>query len=274
MRYLKILITVLAMVLPMDLFAACTPPACIKIIDNGSDANKKVLVVLGDGYASADQAKYNQDINNLIVSGVFGNDFYRENQNAFNVYRLNLVSVDSGVSQKRYDEHGTPTDASDDTVISLTIKNTALKYIFSGSWAHCWLEGSADTGTLVENAINASLSRYDYVAVVLNEDRHGGCGGGGFQVVPRGVNWQVMAHEFGHGVGALWDEYSSGGAYTGGATNSRNCSTDNNRNTVFWNRFIASSTPVPTTFGAGMDSNKTVGIFEGCGTRMTGINRQ
>lgn len=254
-------------------FAACTAPACTKVINNGSDTNKKVLVVLGDGYASGDQSKYNQDVVDLITSGVFGHDFYNENQNAFNVYRINLISTDSGVSEKVYDEHGTPNDASDDTVTSVTMRNTALMYIFSGSWAHCWLEGSPNTGTLVQNAINANVSKYDYVAVILNKDAYGGCGGGGFQVVPRGVNWAVMAHEFGHGVGALRDEYSTGSTYSGGTVNNRNCSTVTDRTTVFWNRFISPSTTVPTTFGAGMDSNKTVGIFEGCNTNSFKIYR-
>jgi hypothetical protein len=95
--------------------AACglLAPACTKVIDNGSDANKKVLVVLGDGYPRGDQTKYNEDVKILITDGVFGHNFYLENQNAFNVYRINLVSVDSGVSQKVYNENGPPTDASE-----------------------------------------------------------------------------------------------------------------------------------------------------------------
>ena len=256
--------------------AACTLPTCTKVIDNGPDSSKKVLVILGDGYAAADQEKYKQDVKNLITQGVFGRDFYKENQNAFNVYRINLVSTDSGVSQRRYDEKGTPSDASDDTIISTTMKNTALKYIYSGSWAHCWLEGSAQTSALVQNALSSNVPNYDYVAIILNEDSFGGCGGGGFQIVPRGVSWATMAHEFGHGVGGLRDEYTrTNRSYTGAAVNNRNCSTVTNRNTVFWNRFINPSTPVPTTFSAaaGMDSNKTVGIFQGCSTKDSGIYR-
>ena len=257
-------------------FAACAPPSCTKVIDNGPDSEKKVLIILGDGYAAADQAKYRQDAKDLITQGVFGRDFYNENQNAFNVYRINLVSTDSGVSQRRYDEKGTPSDASDDTIISTTMKNTALKYIYSGSWAHCWLEGSAQTSTLVQNALSSNVPNYDYVAIILNEDNFGGCGGGGFQIVPRGVNWATMAHEFGHGIGGLRDEYTRANrSYTGGAVNNRNCSTVTNRNSVFWKRFINPATPVPTTFSAasGMDSNKTVGIFQGCSTKDSGIYR-
>src|SRR5262249_41543114 len=79
--------------------------------------------------------------------------------------------------------------------------------------------------------------------------------------------------ENGHGIGGLWDEYAVAGAWTGGATNSRNCSTDTSRAGNFWSRFIAPATTVPTTFGPGMDSNRTVGIFQGCGTKTSGIYR-
>ena len=165
------------------LASAAVATAQTKIIDNGPDASKKVMVVLGDGYAAgADQTKFNTDVDNLLKNGVFGNDFFKENQNAFNVYRFNLISAESGVSQKVYNENGTPNNGSDDTVTSTTIKNTALKYIWSGSWAHCWLEGSANTEALIQAAI-APLAKVDYLVIILNQDSYGGCGGGGRQVV-------------------------------------------------------------------------------------------
>lgn len=54
--------------------------------------------------------------------------------------RIDLISIDAGVSQRRYDEHGTPSVGSDDTIRSTVLKNTRLGFIYSGSWAHCWLE--------------------------------------------------------------------------------------------------------------------------------------
>ncbi|MFL6196866.1 MAG: M64 family metallopeptidase [Thermoanaerobaculia bacterium] len=243
------------------------------MIDNGGDAGKKILVVLGDGYAAGDQATFNTDVDNLVTQGVFGHDFFRTEQNAFNVYRVNLASAVSGVSQRVYNEHGTASDASDDTITSTTMKNTALKIIYSGSWAHCWMEYSGETEAKVQAALTANVSHYDYVLVLLNETGFGGCGGSGRQHVTKAVGWDVVAHEYGHGIGGLWDEYSKPGAYTGGATNNRNCSTDTNRASNFWSRFISPATTVPTTFGGGMDSNRTVGIFEGCGTKTTGIYR-
>lgn len=272
-------VVIVLLVTTTETSAQCTPPACRKIVDNGPDAGKKILVVMGDGYAAADQADYNNDVDALVRNGVFGNDFFRENENAFNVYRLNLVSTDSGVSQRRYNEMGTPTDASDDTIISDTPRNTALRYVYSGSWSHCWLEGGRDaagndaTGPLVQNALNTFVPNREYVVVILNEPGFGGCGGGNFQIVTSSVDWSVLAHEYGHGIGGLSDEYSVGGAWTGGAVNGRNCSTLLDRTTVLWRRFIDPATPVSTTLGAGMDGNRTVGMFEGCATRSTAIYR-
>jgi len=209
MKSSRIVIAVLSalalLVSSKPLRAQCTAPTCSKIVNNGLDSAKKVIAVLGDGYATADQAKFNGDVQTLVVDGVLNHDFFQEDNNAFNVYRLNLISVDSGVSQRVYDEHGTPTDASDDTIVSTTVKNTALGYIWSGSWAHCWLEWGANTGTLINNALTANLPRWDYIVVILNQDSYGGCGGGGFQQVPRGVTWDTLAHEYGHGVGGLGD---------------------------------------------------------------------
>lgn len=262
--------------------AQCVAPTCTKIIDNGSDSGKKVLVVMGDGYTAADQATYNTQVANLVTNGVFGNDFFREQHNAFNVYRLNLNSTESGVSQKTYDTNGTPSDPDDDTVTSQTTKDTALRYIYSGVWAHCWLEHTYVLGIdLTESLKNSALSdnglsHADYVVVLLNEPGYGGCNRGPRDIVQPGSSaWTTVAHEAGHGIGGLRDEYSASGtgAYSGSMVNTLNCSTEANRSTNVWNRFISPSTAVPTTFLAGMDSNRTVGAFEGCKTYETGIYR-
>ena len=262
--------------------AQCVAPACTKVIDNGPDAGKKVVVVMGDGYTAAEQDAYNTQVTNMVTNGLFGNDFFREQHNAFNVYRLNLQSAVSGVSQIDYDEKGTTADPDDDTVNSQTTRDTALRYIYSGSWAHCWLEhtyfiGMDLTEYLKNQALeNNGLAHADYVIVMLNQSGTGGCNRGPRDIVQtRSSSWQVVAHEAGHGIGGLRDEYSANdkGAYSGAMVNTRNCTTLVNRSTVQWNRFINPATSVPTTFMAGMDSNRTVGIYEGCGTFETGLHR-
>src|SRR5688500_9499552 len=130
------------------------PDSVTQILRSGLVGAKKNIAVLGDGFADSDQTTYNNKVDELLIDGVFGNDYFYEDLQAFNIFRVNLISADSGVSQRVYDEKGTPADGSDDTIVSTTLRNTALGYIYSGSWAHCWLENGADTSTRVQDALN------------------------------------------------------------------------------------------------------------------------
>jgi hypothetical protein len=256
-----------------------------KVLDNGPPGGKINIAVLGDGFAAgADQTLYNNKVQELLLDGVFAHDFYAENKQAFNVFRVNLVSTDSGVSTKTYNEHGTPSDSSDDTVSSQTTRNTALRYIFSGSWAHCWLEGGANTGSLVDAALTKWVPDHQLVVILLNNPGFGGCGGGGFAIVPLGVTWDTLAHEFGHGFGGLADEYTTSNVYSGGEPGQPNVTINRNRATLKWNRFVDPATPVPTGLGnsagynqgtkpATWDDNHSVGLFEGGATDQSGVFR-
>jgi hypothetical protein len=250
----------------------------------GPPGVKRNIAVLGDGFTALDQVAYNAWVQTTLIDGVFGHDYFSEDASAYNIYRVNLESVDSGVSTRTYDEHGTPTDASDDTISSETVHNTALGMIFSGSWAHCWLEYGTDTEARIQAALNKWVPDWNELLVVLNNPNYGGCGGGGRAHVPMGVNWTVIAHEFGHGIGGFADEYSAGGAYTGGEQGWINLTTITDRATTKWANLIAPSTPLPTGTGpaanynngprpAGWNSNTDAGLFEGGGTLNTGIYR-
>lgn len=257
------------------------PDSVTQILRSGPPGVKKNVAVLGDGFASGDQDEYNQIVDALLIDGVFARDYFYEDAQAFNIYRVNLVSDESGVSQRVYDEQGTPDDASDDTIVSTTIKDTALGYIYSGSWAHCWLESGVDTAVLVDDALDTWVPDFDLVVVILNESGGGGCGGGGFQIVTKGVSWAVMAHEFGHGTGGLADEYCKKGIYTGAEPGAVNVTANTDRNTLKWRRFVDPVTPIPTGINpnpgassactgwnqgsqpVNWHSSQSVGLFEG-----------
>ena len=256
------------------------PDSVTQILRSGPVGSKKNIAVLGDGFAAGDQTAYNNKVKELLLDGVFGHDYFYEDMQAFNIFRVNLISVDSGVSRRVYDEKGTPADGSDDTIVSTTLKNTALGYIYSGSWAHCWLESGADTATRVQDALDTWVPDYDLVLIILNDPGFGGCGGGGFQIVTLGSSWTVMAHEFGHGAGGLADEYCQPGTYSGGEPGAVNVTTNTNRLTLKWGRFVNPATSVPTGINpnpgvgsctnfnqgakpAGWSSDQDVGLFEG-----------
>ena len=250
----------------------------------GPPGVKLDIAILGDGFTAVDQVAYNSWVQTTLIDGVFGHDYFSEDASAYNIYRVNLDSVDSGVSVRTYDEHGTPADSSDDTIASETIHDTALGMIFNGSWAHCWLEYGTDTDARILAALNKWVPDWDELFVVLNNPNYGGCGGLHRAHVPMGVDWTVIAHEFGHGIGGFADEYSAGGAYADIERGWINLTTITDRATTKWANLIAPSTPLPTGIGAGANynngprpadwnSNTDVGLFEGGGTLNTGIYR-
>ena len=267
------------------------PDSATTVLWSGTSGPKVTVAVLGDGFTEADQKIYNDAVDALLLRGVFGHDCFAEDASAFRVVRVNLMSRESGVSERVYDEHGTYEDASDDTIVSTTLRDTALGYIFSGSWAHCWLEPGQDSWTRIYAALDRWVPDYQLVVIILNNRNYGGCGGGGCQIVPLGVDWPVMAHEFGHGAGGLDDEYATCGTWTSGEPSwSVNITTNTDRNTLKWGRFVAPSTPIPTgvnsspgngwctdwTEGprpADWSSCEDAGLFEGAGYRDSGVYR-
>lgn len=255
------------------------------VLQNAGPAGTKInLVVVGDGFTAADQTAFDNWVDDKLIKGVFGHDYFCEDASAYNIFRINLESVDSGVSTRTYDEHGTFNDPSDDTIASETHHDTALDMIFSGSWAHCWLEYGSHTEARLTAALDKWVPDYNEVLVVLNNPAYGGCGGGGRAHVPMGVDWSVIAHEFGHGIGGLADEYSAGRTYSGSEPGAVNVTINTNRASLKWRQFVAPTTPVPTGVGAAANYNQgprpagwsgalDVGLFEGGGTNDTGMYR-
>ena len=82
------------------------PDSVTQILSSGPPGTKKNIAVLGDGFAAGDQTTYNNKVKELLLDGVFGHDYFYEDAQAFNIFRVNLISNDSGVSQRVYDEHG------------------------------------------------------------------------------------------------------------------------------------------------------------------------
>lgn len=258
------------------------PDSMTQLVYAGPPGTKRNLVIVGDGFANGDQDAYNQKVQDLVINGVFQQDLFYEDQQAFNIYRVNLISTDSGVSQRVYDSNG--------NIVSTTLKNTALGYIYNGSWPHCWLEDGANTESLLHNALNTWVADYNFVLVLLNESGWGGCGGGGRLVVTLAGDWSVIAHESGHGMGGLADEYCVQGAYPAGEPGQVDVTINNNRSTLKWGNFVNPSTPIPTgvspagtkgscsgynqgTRPSGWDDNQDVGLFEGGATYSTGVYR-
>jgi hypothetical protein len=204
---------------------------------NGPLGTKITIAVVGDGFAAQDQD--NKAVDNLLMNGLFAQDFYLANKLAFNLLRVNLVSADSGVSTKTYGAAG--------NVIAQTDRNTALGAYFNGDWAHCWVEDGPNTAARLSLALSIWVPDHRLVLVLLNNPGFGGCGGGGRVTLPLGVTWSTIAHEFGHALGGLADEYHQlNETYAGGEPGASNATINTNRTTLKWARAARATTPIPT----------------------------
>ena len=245
-----------------------------KLIDNGAFGAKVTMVVVGDGFTAWDQDSYNRQVDTLLTNGLFTHDFYAANRSAFNLVRLNVLSNHSGVSTKTYDSHG--------NVTASTVQDTYFGAIFNGDWAHCWVEDGPNTAQRLNDLLNQWVPDRRLVFLLLNNPGFGGCGGGGRLTLPLGVSWSTVAHECGHALGGLADEYhQQNNAYSGGEPGQANVTANTNRATLKWRWAVAATTPIPTGADiftppkpAGWNDNQGVGLFEGGSANFaTGIYR-
>jgi hypothetical protein len=157
----------------------------------GDPAERLDLVFLGDGYTEAELPTFAADVQR-VVDYLGSIEPYGAYTSLLNVWRVEVPSVDDGVT---HDETG-------------VVKNTAFGCYY----------GCGGTDRLVccdENAVLDAASRigdYDGVMVLINDPTYGGSGGftyaAAYTGYPDGV--QVAAHELGHSLFYLRDEYSYG----------------------------------------------------------------
>gem|GEM_PF-2993336 len=178
------------------------PPAqSTTILNNGAPSNRIDIVLVGDGYTTNDMPTYTSHAD-TFVNSFFNEVPYTTYKPLFNVHRVDVISVDSGV------------DNDPSQGIS---KNTALGMSF-------WCAGierllCMDTSAAASYAANAPQA--DQVVGIANSTMYGGAGYSGNDMLTysggNGSAMEVARHEFGHSFADLADEYDYGGnsTYTG-----------------------------------------------------------
>ena len=172
-------------------------------------------------------------------------------------------------------------------------KSTTLDYRYSGAWDRCWMEPGPNTEAALASILATHAPFHDFVFVVLNEARGGGCKSGNRVVMTVGGFWPTVAHEMGHLVGGLADEYCGVGSEGGDEPLAVNVTINTDLDTLKWRDFVSPLTLIPTginqTPGNGQctgwnqgpagapppiwDNALDAGLFEGARYKDSGIYR-
>ncbi|MCK1796725.1 M64 family metallopeptidase [Streptomyces sp. XM4193] len=230
-----------------------------EIIKNGEVGDRVDIVFVGDGYTEAELPDFHTDVKEKWKD-ITDIEPYTTHAELFNVWAVDAVSTDSGVS-------GDPT--------ADVQKNTAL-----GSHFFC-----NDTERLLcvdlprVESYAGKAPAADLVIVVSNSEKYGGAGysGVGSPVGYDGVatlssshddSGQIAIHETGHSLGLLADEYwYDESRYEGDETDSINTSVygadEMAQRQTKWHRWLGEESP----------DGGTVGTYEGASYNAYGINR-
>ncbi len=204
------------------------------LLNNGPPADKVDLLVIGEGYTSAELPKFRESARRL-VGALFAEEPFKSRQSDFNVWGLDLPSVDSGVSRPR----------------AMMFRRTPLSLEYNIFDSERYLL-TYDNRTLRDAAAGAP---YEFLEILVNEEQYGGGGILNFQATTAantGFAEYVFVHEFGHHFAGLADEYyTSAVAYeTGGADHPEpwepNVTALHDPKKLKWADLVRGNTPVPT----------------------------
>ena len=221
----------------------------------GPDANRLVLVFVGDGYLASQQADFIADARQAL-DGLLADSPYREYAAWINAYADFVPSNEQG-ADKPAPCYASPVER--DTAFGATYCTGGIRRLLT-------VDASA-----VFSVVNADLPSWDVVAAIVNDAEYGGSGGQvlTFSTAPSAMI-ELFLHEAGHTFGRLADEYVSyEEPYPGSEPTQPNVTTRLDRATTKWAPWIDADTPLPTP--AGFDWS--VGLYEGGYYYESGIHR-
>ncbi|MFB7512429.1 M64 family metallopeptidase [Streptomyces sp. NPDC056144] len=238
---------------PAPTAAAVTP-----VQETGPVSGRLDLVVMGDGYTAGQQADFHADAR-ATLDAVFAVEPYASYRGLFNIWLVDAASAESGVS-------GDPTAG--------VVRNTALSSYFFCDGTERLL--CLDTSKVTTYAAQAPAS--DIVFVIANSTKYGGAGYS-FDTPPSGASYRgiatmssdnpqsylIGAHELGHSIGLLADEYQYAGygAYPYPSSASTNISVTAALGTSKWYRWLGEQDP----------TGSVIGTYEGGDYYETGVYR-
>ena len=217
---------------------------------NPNLTNEPFIDLNGDGVPNLrDQELFDQNTLDTARS-LFGQDEWQSHRDTFNIFRIRLVSKQAG-HKVRDQDNKTVIDR--DTALGTYLYNPDRNYLFSANY------------TLVTQYINQYVPECDTRIVMVNQPvRMGRVNSYMFQYggdISTLCNDYVVAHEMGHNVGRLADEYTEYQEfYRGSESAARNITSLVDPRHIPWRHLITPGKEIPSIAGS-----RGVGLYEGAG---------
>ncbi len=210
-----------------------------KIVDHGSASSKVDILFLPEGYRESEMGQFRRHVES-ITRGLAGRDGYRQYWNRYNVWRQDVKSRSSGTGSS-----GRPRDTAFETASG--ISGVSRCVFFANSRGQAAAQSIGDQ-------IGAEV-----VVVLVNRTQTGACARDGIIVTSRpGHVVETVAHELGHALFGLMDEYDTPRA---GGICSTGPNVSSSARSLPWGDMVNTSR-LPTPSNA---SRGTIGAFEGAG---------
>lgn len=238
--------------------------APVQLVNHGAGQTRINIVIVPDGYTKAELPKFHADADNL-VKGLAAVRGFHEYWKGFNIWRQDVQSRESGVG--RMDTGEAPDTAFNMTHGSDVLPNAPFP-------ARCIMfSPGVEQDALKALDIIRARTLTNYVIVLVNDDDYGGCAQPWNNLATGSrdaMSVRVMAHELGHAIFKLADEYGGNGYNSNGkcaAEAAPNISDD--FKDLPW-KDMTNTTQIPTPEGV---SGYTIGAFEGAGYCDKGVYR-
>jgi hypothetical protein len=236
-----------------------------KIVDHGPATQRWNLLILSEGYRSAEMALFASDAQQFATT-LFAIPPFDQLQAAINVYRVDVTSTDSGAADP----------------MACRGTGASPRTYFDGSFCNNGIRRLLEVNILtVLSVASAQVPQWHMVLVIINSTVYGGSGGPVATFSKAPGTTEIALHEMGHTAFGLADEYDY---YAGCGIDvghdhhpaieptQPNVTINPNRATIKWGSLILPTTLVPTTRNANCSicdpqpspvPPGTVGAFEG-----------
>lgn len=171
----------------------------VQILDNGDPAERFNLVLVAEGYRESELAQFASDADHF-VEGFLGTDPFDIHQCAFNIWRLDVASDESGA----------------DDPVACGGTGATPRTFFDARFCNNGIRRALTCNKVsVMNVVSNHVPQYHSAQVIVNSPVYGGTGGAvGISSTATEnlsgdpVDWRdILIHEMGHSIFGLADEY-------------------------------------------------------------------